>query len=522
MLLYFDKKTLVCLCFLASVTVAQVTAHKDKKVYFKADNAFDYGDYFNAMQMYESLYHLDSTGNELNFKLGICNYQLKKFRANSRKYFDRVSPEAYPEVNYYLGSLNHIDLNFEKAIYHFHQYLANKDDNREHTNKEIEDLIEKSHVATLFMSKPDESVVIENLGDKINTEFAEYGPLIPAEENFIIFTARRSNHVYQNKDVLGDYFEDIYVSKRIDSTWGAPTMLDTSINKSYHDAATGLSADGEKLLSYHTSPDHIHGHIYESTLANGTWTSPELVHAHVNSEEFIETSACYSPDGEIIFFSSNRPGGYGGKDLYSVKKFPNGVWAKPMNLGPTINTPYNEDAPFVHPSDNILFFSSEGHKNMGGYDVFRSKYDEVEHFTTPENLGYPLNTVDDDIFFVLNTDGSRGYFSSQRKGGKGSHDIYSAYFTENNIPLEVYTIHATDENGEIIHKVSVVLSDMTKKEVVGEYRSNSSTGKVLVISKPEKKYRMAIEANGYEHLILNSIQLGKETDLTFKLTRKKS
>jgi tetratricopeptide (TPR) repeat protein len=498
----------------------QVTPWQDEKLLMKADNAFDFGDYLSARRMYEEVYRHDSISPELNYKLGVCNFEIKKYRTSSKKYFSRTSAAAFPETHYYLGLLYHLQHDFDTATFHFHEYLKTRNENSEHTAKEIEDLVEKCHTAELFQSNPDKDVQIENLGPVVNTQYAEYGPLIPAEENFIIFTSRRKNQYYENKDPLGDYFEDIYVSYKKDSMWTAPIMLDTSINKPYHDAATGLSADGEKLLSYHTSPDHVHGHIYESKLRNGTWTAPVVLGPNVNSTDYIETSACYSPDGEMIFFSSNRPGGYGGKDLYSVKKLPNGKWAKPLNLGPTINTEYNEDAPFVHPSDNILFFSSEGHKNMGGYDVFKSTYDEREKFTTPVNLNYPINTVDDDIFFVLNIDASRGYFSSQREGGFGSYDIYSVFFEENNIPLSVYNVHVKDESGEIIKNVEIRLTDKVKKEIYGEYRSNRETGKVLIISKPEKFYRFTIEAKGFEPLILNTVLLSKETSLTFTLVHK--
>lgn len=507
------------LLFVTVTASGQITNRRDKKTLFKADNAFDFGDYLKAMQLYKSLYHLDSLGSELNYKLGVCHYEIKKFRDGSKKYFERVSADQFPETRYYLGRLYHLESEFDKALSQFHEYLRHIED-REHSKKEIEDLMEKCHTAALFQSSPDKSVVIENLGNTINTEYAEYAPLIPAEENFLIFTSRRKNFVYQGLDPLGDYFEDIYVSQKSDSGWLAPTLLDTSINKQYHDAATGLSADGEKLLTYHTSPDHIHGHIYESKLKDGAWTAPEILNANVNSENFIETSACYSPDGEMIFFSSNRPGGYGGKDLYSVKKLPNGQWAMPFNLGPTINTEYNEDAPFVHPSDNVLFFSSEGHKNMGGYDVFKSKYDEREKFTIPENLRFPVNTVDDDIFFVLNTDASKGYFSSKREGGIGSYDIYSVFFEENNIPLSVYNIHVRDEENNIIKEVEVRLTDKEQKAIVGEYRSNKESGKVLIISKPDRVYRVTVEAKGYEPLILNSVLFANETSFNFKMVHK--
>ncbi|MGZ3862702.1 MAG: hypothetical protein ACXVPN_15090 [Bacteroidia bacterium] len=522
MLRFFGKRyfTACLLSLFAIATNAQITSRQDKKLLFKADNAFDYGDYLAALKIYQSLYPLDSTSHEINYKLGVCNYQIKKYRDLSLKYFTKTETSIFPETNFYLGMLYHLQHRFDTAIFFFHEYIKKRNETSEHNTKEIEFLIEKCHTAALFQANPDETVQIQNLGGTINTEYAEYAPLIPAEENFIVFTSRRKNPWYQNTDPLGDYFEDIYVSRRKDSVWLAPEMLDTSINKPYHDAATGLSADGEKLLSYHTSPDHIHGHIYESKLQNNKWTAPEILHANVNSEEYIETSACYSPDGEIIFFSSTRPGGYGGKDLYSVKKAPNGSWAKPMNLGPTINTEYDEDAPFVHPSENILFFSSQGHKNMGGYDVFKSKYDDQERFSTPENMNYPINTVDDDIFFVLNTDASTGYFSSKREDGFGSYDIYSALFSENNIPLRAYSVHVTDEQNNIIKNVEVRLVENTKKEIYGEYRSNKETGKVLIISKPDKTYRVTIEASGYEPLILHSVLLGNEHSLTFKMVHR--
>lgn len=520
MLRCLGKHIFPVLLLLNIATAAQIKSRKDKKLYLKADNAFEYGDYFTALKLYKSLYPLDSTSKDINYKLGVCCFELKKFRGSAKSYFEKASADKYPETNYYLGILNHLQHNYERSVLHYHDYMHSTADNKEHSNKEIEDLIEKCHTANVLESTPDETVKIENLGATVNSEFAEYAPLIPADETFLIFTSRRKNPVYPSVDPLGDYFEDIYISTRKDSVWQLPTVLDTSINKAYHDAATGLSADGEKLLSYHTSPDHIHGHIYESKLIVNKWTDPVLLDANVNSADYVETSACYSPDGEMIFFSSNRPGGFGGKDLYSVKKLPNGKWAMAQNLGPEVNTVYNEDAPFVHPSEKVLFFSSEGHKNMGGYDVFKSLYDGQGSYTAPKNLGYPINTVDDDIFFVLNTDASIGYFSSQRSGGFGSQDIYKAFFEENNIPLFVYNVYVKDEKDEIINHVDIIVTDKEKKEVFGEYKSNPNSGKAIIISKPDKTYRITIQSKGYEPLVLNSITLGGQTTLTFKMVHK--
>ncbi|MFL5763599.1 MAG: hypothetical protein ACJ77K_06620, partial [Bacteroidia bacterium] len=200
------------------------------------------------------------------------------------------------------------------------------------------------------------------------------------------------------------------------------------------------------------------------------------------------------------------------------RKLPNGSWGAPYNLGPTINTEYNEDAPFVHPVGNILFFSSEGHRNMGGYDIFKSTFDETGNFSEPQNMGCPINTVDDDIFFVLNTDASYGYFSSEREGGFGSQDIYSVYFPVNNIPLNVYNIHVFDESGAVLTNVDVLLTDMEKKSVYGMYKSNQNTGKVMVISAPDKIFRIAIQVPGYEPYI-SSVTLSAENEIVYKLRK---
>lgn len=513
----FGLLLLVLLFWGTGSIIAQINSHQENKLMDKADKVFEYGDFLSALVIYNQIYPFDSTSNELNYKLGVCNFEIKKFRTLSKKQFDKVSPDNFPEVNYYLGRLYHLSKEYEKAIGCFNKYNKEKGE-REHTIKEIEDLIEKCHTAMLFEATEDKTISIENMGSIINTVYPEYAPLIPAEENFLLFTSRRKNIVWQQKDPLGEYFEDIYISKKdAAKNWQTPVMLDTNINTSVHDACTGLSADGEKMLIYRTSKDLKSGDIYESFYSDNKWSNPLILNANVNSE-YLETSACYSPDGNIIFFSSNRSGGFGGKDIYSVKKLPNGKWSQPFNLGPNINTEYNEDAPFVHPAGNILFFSSEGHKNMGGFDIFKSTFDEDGSMTKPQNLGYPINTVDDDIFFVLNTDASIGYFSSERDGGYGSQDIYRVYFKDNTTPLNAYDIHVM-ESDTVIKKVEIVITDMEKKEVYGVFKSNPVSGKLLVLSRPKKTFQLLIQAPGYEPLITNYI-FDADNEIVFKLKRK--
>lgn len=518
MLRYFDKKkiTFVFAILFVQFSFGQITSMRDSQLWLKADKAIESGDYLSALTMYEKLYKTDSTNQELNFKLGVCNYQLRKYKMRSKKYFDKVDPVGFPETWYYLGNLYHLLRNNELSVENFQLYKNSKAD-KEHSTKEIDNLIGKCHTAMLFESQVDNDIQIENLGSTINTEFAEYAPLIPVQEDFIIFTSRRSNPVHTQKDPLGEYFEDIYISTKFGDSWQYPEMLDTTINTPLHDACTGLSADGERLLIYRTSKDLTSGDIYESKLDLNKFGPPELLNSTLNSEKYVEKSACYSPDNNTIFFSSNRPGGYGGMDLYMMKKLPNGKWGTPFNLGPKINTEYNEDAPFVHPSGAVLFFSSEGHTNMGGYDIFKSNFDESGNFSDPVNMGYPINTRDDDVFFVLNTEATRGYFSSERDGGFGSQDIYKVTFSPDPLPLNVYSARVIDENNNIIKKAEITVTDLSAKTIYGIYKSNDQTGKIVIISEPNKEYQIVVKALGYEPYITNII-LTSDNDLSYRLT----
>lgn len=495
---------------------AQITSRQDKKILFKADNAFDYGDYLTALNIYQQLYPLDSSGAEINFKLGVCNFEIKKFKSRSKNYFEKVPPNEFPEVSYYLGLLNHLARDYEKALFNFNQYKRFKGD-KEHNEKEVDDLIGKCNTAMLFEAAADKTIQIKNLGPAVNTEYAEYAPLIPAEENFVLFTSRRKNDLFPKLDPLGEYFEDIYISQKLNDEWQAPVILDTNVNTAVHDASTGLSADGERMLIYRTSKDLRTGDIYESHYEGEGWAKPEMLGSNVNSP-YLETSACFNHKGDIIYFSSNRPGGFGGLDLYRAKKLPNGTWGAPFNLGPNINTEYNEDSPFIHPMGGVLYFSSEGRKNMGGYDIFKSNFDE-SGFEEPKNLGYPINTVDDDIFFVMNTDGSKAYLSSGRAGGFGSQDIYIVYLTENIVPLDVYNIYIQNESNGIIKKAEIELTDIKTKELYGYYKSNEYTGKILVISEPKKEYQITIKVEGYEPFITTGV-FDTNKEMMYQLTTK--
>lgn len=519
MLHYLGKIFIITLLFnvlIPNCINAQITSWNNQQLWVKADKAFELGKFDEAKVNYDKLILLDSNNQEINFNLGVCNYEIEKFRLLSKKYFLKVDAFKFNEANYYLGLLMHNETNFDEAITYFNQYKkANTPKN--YKESEIDFLIDKSKTAKALMQNFDKEVEIINLGEIINTEYPEYAPLISAEENFILFTSRRKNEIHSEQNALGEYYEDIYSTKKIDKKWQQPTLLDTTINTNYNDAGTGLSPDGEQLLFFRTSEDLKTGDIYESFYMNDAWETPKKLGESINSKNHIESSAAYTTNNDAIVFSSDRPGGFGGKDLYMVKRLPNGEWGEAFNLGENINTPYNEDAPFIHPFENILYFSSQAHQNMGGYDIFKAIFNyETSEFENPVNLGYPINTVNDDIFYVLNTDATVAYLSSERKEGFGAQDLYEVQLNNTAKNLNVYNIKVYDNNNNILKKVEIILSPKPSNQISGKYKANEQSGKIIIISKPEKEYEMIINAKGFKPL-QQTITLNTEFSLSFEL-----
>jgi Tol biopolymer transport system component len=352
-----------------------------------------------------------------------------------------------------------------------------------------------------MVSKPS-SIKVINLGDTINSEYADYGPVLTADQQMLIFTSARPNTTGGEIDESdGRYYEDIYISYKLNSGWTAPLGIGPGINTNGHDASISLSPDGQKLLIYRYDQDllssGIPGDLYVSKLKGTTWTNATKLPQSINTRAW-EPSACYSADERSLFFSSNREGGKGGTDLYMVRQLPNGEWALPMNLGDKLNTPFDEDSPFIHPDGKTLYFSSNGHKTMGGYDIFVSRYDdEKKEWSTPENLGYPINTAHDDIHFTLTADGRRVYFSSIRPEGKGDNDIYYADMNTEAADVVVIKGIVSDSVTKQPKEALIIVYDTNTNELIGKYNSNSSTGKYIIILSEGRKYNITVEAEKY-------------------------
>jgi len=469
--------------------------------------------YLLALDYYLEAYKIDSSNSNINYKVGMCYLKtptqknlalpfLQKAIQNVTHNYDEsdAAEKKSPENVYYLlGEAYRLAYRFNESTVYFNTFKELVGTSNNSITSDLSTQIDKNFNAIEF-TKDTGNVTINNLGDSINTSYPDYSPIVSSDQSTLIFTSRRPGSTGGDKTTSDEYYDDIYFTSRgADGKWMKARSIGSPINTINSEADLSLSPDGQQLF---ISRDVNGGDIYYSNLELNGWSDPLPLDA-ANSPAW-ETNASLSPDGRTLFFVSDRKeGSIGGRDIWRCIMLPNGKWSLPVNLGPTINTPLDEDAPFMHSDGTTLFFSSRGHKNMGGFDIFKSTKLDDNQWTEPENLKPPINTPDDDLFYMQSSDGKKGYFSSARAGGKGSQDIYEVLFATSFLePLSVVTGYMTfNGTKKIPANVRISATDAETNAVVQEVKPNSITGKYALIlnaGAKEKNYTITYEAPDYQ------------------------
>lgn len=482
------------------------------------------GRYVEALEFYMKAQKFNPNNALLNYKIGKC-YLFSIDKAKSLEYFqaaEKLNPSVDYELPYLLAQAYQYNHEFELAMEKYKSFktkLTPKDYSS--IGPEINKKIEECKVGGELIKKP-VKVFIDNMGSVINSIYPDYCPIINADESMLIFTSRRDNTTGGKRDPQDEkFYEDIYIAYKENDTWTL-NNAGKPINSDLHDATVGLSPDGQTLYVYKGENG---GDIYFCTLKGKEWSKPERLEKTINSKAH-ESSASLGPDGRTLYFVSDREGGVGGRDIYVSYLDKKGKWGEAINLR-ALNTQYDEEAVFIHPDGRTLYFSSKGHNSMGGFDIFKSAY-ENGIWSEPINLGYPINTADDDVFFSISASGQHGYMSSARTGGVGDQDIYIITFlmekpmtgsSEDNLiawrtvpvketqvekTLAVSTASLTLLKGRILDEITkqpveaeIILTDNSKSEELATFKSNSATGKYLVSLPSGKNYGIAVKANGY-------------------------
>ena len=523
-----DKYVLAVYLILCSFIVS---AQDQKTLIANGDKFYGKKDYKNALATYLAAQEINPDDAYLNFKIGLT-YLYSETKSKAATYIDkayRLNPAVNPDIDYHLGIAFQNTNSFKLAIEHFERFKKK----RSNLASIADEKIAECQVAD-SLSQNELNVIIENLGEGVNTPYNDYSPIISADGNTLIFTSNRTDDPARAK--ANANFEDIFVSYKNANKWSVPKPISQNINIKYNDAAASLSPDGKTLFLYYEEGE---GDIYTSTRNGEAWSEPKPLNKNINTAMFWETCASVTSDGKKLFFASNRPGGIGELDIYVSQQDAKGDWGKAVNLGPIINTPNNEDSPFIHHDGTTLYFSSDGHPRLGNSDIFVSEFVNNK-WKKPENMGYPLNSWEYDGFFTLSPDKKKGYFSTAKEGGLGDADIYSITFlepkykpkpkpvvakveeqkTKQEIPkseefvapeIEIHKIAkvVTLLKGKVIDErnaapLSAVISlvDNVTNKVLTKLNSNPTTGEFELVIPHGGNYGVATEKAGY---LFNSI-----------------
>lgn len=406
-----------------------------------------------------------------------------------------IDPEGNPDGYRILAGLTLRTGDYKKSLELIEVFL---DFPPQEVRKREEGLILKDQC--IFALKAMEHPVAfqpENLGEAINSEYSEYWPFLSVDEQMLMFTVMKPLDPAV-KGSPGRMQEDFYFSRREGGKWEPRSNAGSPLNTRDNEGAHSLTADGRTL--YFTACNRRDGKgmcdLYVSSWKEGKWSVPRNLGSAVNSR-YSEKHPSISADGRRLYFSSNRPGGLGSYDLWMSVKQDNG-WSKPVNLGDSVNTPWLEQSPFIHPDQQSLYFSSNGWPGMGQGDLFVSRLGSDGHWSEPLNLGYPINTHNDEMGLMINARGDRAYFASDRGEGEDT-DLYSFELPAEIRPVLVSYLSGRVYDSRNMKGIQAVLQliDLGTEKIVMELKSQPGKGDYLISLPTDRDYALNVSADGY-------------------------
>lgn len=450
---------------------------KSRDLFLEAESYFLYEEYSEALPIYIKLKDQFPNNFNIDFKIGRCYIYLPYEKQRAPDYLERASKHislAYKEGNYkeintpidvlfYLGDAYRVNNQLEKAIKSYQSFKA-QSNNKVYDLNLVDDQIKACHRG-IEIEKTPIDISESNLGEVINTPFSETNPVVSENETMLVYASKLP------------FYEAVYYSKKELGKWTKPINMIPELGVDGDCYPTSISADGTELYIYRSN--EFKGDIFVTNFKNGKWSKIRKLNNNINTK-YWESHACVSHDGKTLYFTSNRKGGFGGLDIYKSTRSSADNWGPAVNLGSVINSPYNEETPFLLSNGKRLYFSSFGHATMGGYDVFYSDQNSDNSWSTPVNLGYPINTSDDDVFYNPIRDGSIAYIAKFDKGGFGKYDIYRYEIFSDQNPRKYLVngsvrIPSSDISKNAVMKIqpSQLISEVSENKIIAQNKTNN-------------------------------------------------
>lgn len=481
----------------------------------EARSFFKDGNYFKAIELYTQLLNKDPNNSEYNFNMGMSylNTNIDPMRALDYLLKTEMEGKFNNELLLHIARAQMHHLDYENALIYLHKYrlvAGNKA-----MKNDVYHKLKADCITAQDLLKYPVNVTFKNLGANVNSPFPDYNPFITGDGSKIVFTTRRKHRPGSVPEFDGYYPSDIMTSTHKSDGWFFADRLSDKINTIYDEQSVGLTKDGDTLYFYIDHVDDV-GDIFMSTLKNKVYSTPKRLGPEINTDA-MESACSISHDGETMLFSSIRPEGMGGFDLYMIRKTGRKTWSEPLNLGPEINTPLNEDYPTLSADGKTLFFCSNGHPGMGGYDLFFSTWDEESNiWTKPQNMGYPINSPSNEKNISFMDNGTTAVMAALRSDSYGDLDIYKVDYelVENDAP-SLFVFNLAIPEGETLPELRL---KNNFDELIGSYYPNRLTGRYVLALYPGKYY-LYIDAPNYapytEVLVVNQFHKRQDNNVRF-------
>lgn len=480
---------------------------KDAQLYDDGAEQFRRKNYTMAIQTMKQVLNGNPDYVDALFVTGLAWYrQVNPNLKEAEKYFRRtisLCPTYDTYAYYYLGEIAYGFERFEETVAFMTEFL--KDVDKIRSDEDYDRAVQILDYSRFYLEITSHPVPFNpEVVEGISTPENEYLPILSPDNMTAYFTREKKMMPDRNSVVQVSRLHELFMTARRneDGSFAEGEEMPDPFNIYDNEGGATLTADNRVLFytvcQYDKNSGYLNCDIHYSEYANEEWTEIRRLGPQVNKQETWESQPSVSADGKVLYFVSDRPGGYGGYDLYRTVREDDGSWCAAVNMGPVVNSKGNEKSPFIHPDGQTLYYSSDGLMGVGGYDIFFTRLHEDHTVEKPQNLGYPINSPEDELGFFVSTDGAKGFFASNKFHGKGGWDLYSFDLYDAARPEKVLFIKGTvrDESSAEPVKAKIELRNLETRKI-REIPLDTNTGKYVAVTSFKNDYVMTIKKEGY-------------------------